>query len=307
MPKVSIVIPSYNRADYIPATLDSIIKQSFKDWELIFIDDGSTDTTESILANYISQDSRIKYFKQSNSERAVARSYGISLASGDYICLVDSDDLWYPDKLEKQLTIMYANPDTILCYAAVDRIDLDGKPAKSAPRQYQGYSGDVYEELLKRNFIPSVTPMIRAEFASKAAPQVTEFIPYEDWDFWLRLSRMGKFYHINEPLGAYRLHPGQSVQNVKAEKIEEVTLKVLDANTNDSSLISKEAYSLAYLRLAYWYIVSGKLNLARSKLYKALQLSYARLGDYRWYGLLVASILAYISPSLIKKLLGSFH
>ena len=301
MPKVSIVIPSYNRADYVSATIDSILSQTFRDWELIFIDDGSTDATESILAAYIS-DPRIKYFKQKNSERAVARSYGISLASGDYICLVDSDDIWYPEKLEKQLNTMYANPELILCYASVDRIDLSGHLMKPARRQYQGCSGDVYSELLKRNFIPSVTPMIRAEFARRVTPQVTEFIPYEDWDFWLRLSRLGKFYHIREPLGAYRLHPGQSVQNVKAEKIEEVTLKVLDANAG-----TREAYSLAYLRVAYWYIVSGKLSLGRMKLYKALKLSSSRIGDYRWHGLLIASILAYISPALVKKLLGSFH
>lgn len=303
MPKVSVVIPSYNRADYIPATIDSVLKQSFKDWELIFVDDGSTDATENILANYVKQDSRIKYFKQANSERAVARSYGMKLATGEYICLVDSDDIWYEDKLEKQITVMDASPDLVLCYASVDRIDLSGKPTKAARRQFQGFSGDIYKELLKRNFIPSVTPMFRRQSFTQIGDQVTAFIPYEDWDFWLRLSRLGKFYHIREALGAYRLHPGQSVQNVKAEKIEEVTIAVLNAN----AMNNKEAYSLAYLRLGYWYIVSGKLSTARTKLYKSLQLSPNRIWDYRWHGLLIASILAYISPGLVKKLLGSFH
>ncbi len=308
MPKVSIVIPSYNRADYIPATIDSVLQQTFTDWELIFVDDGSTDSTEAILANYLKQDPRIKYFKQTNSERAVARSYGMKLASGEYICLVDSDDIWYPAKLEKQLAVMDTNPELVLCYASVDRIDLEGKPVKAARRQYQGYSGDIYDELLKRNFIPSVTPMFRQCYFAQVGDQVTAFIPYEDWDFWLRLSRLGKFHHIREALGAYRLHPGQSVQNVKAEKIEEVTLAVLDANIlNSSSFTAKEAYSLAYLRLAYWYIVSGKLGIARNKLYESLQFSLNRILDYRWHGLLIASILAYISPSFVKKLLGSFH
>ncbi len=318
MSRVSIVIPSYNRAEYIAATIDSVIKQTFTDWELIFIDDGSTDNTEELVKRYVEADSRIKYFKQKNSERAVARSYGMSLAQGEYICLVDSDDIWYPEKLAKQVSVMDKDASLVLCYAAVDRIDLTGMPVKSAARQYQGYSGDIYNELLKRNFIPSVTPMFRQQYFIEVGAQRTEFIPYEDWDFWLRLSRLGNFHHIKEPLGAYRLHPGQSVQNVKAEKIEEVTLAVLKANTIDLPSViarsvatkqstSDDAFSLAYLRIAYWYLVSGKLSIARNRLIKSAASSTQRLLDYRWHGLLVASILAYIAPSFVKKILGSFH
>jgi len=325
MPKVSIVVPSYNRAEFLEATLQSIQNQSFKDFELIFIDDGSTDNTEELVKKIAADDPRIKYHKQKNSERAVARSYGLSLASAELLCLVDSDDLWYEDKLEKQIAIMDANPDVIFTYASVNRIDMEGNRVKSSPRQHEGFSGYVFYELLKRNFIPSVTPMFRKSIWDKVGNQVTEFIPYEDWDFWLKFSRQGKFHHIKEPLGDYRLHPGQSVQNVKADHIEKVTTLVLENNTspekidideylkmsstdmNEFSSIRNKAYSLANLRFGYWYIVAGDLGLARRKLMQAARHSSARYLDYRWYGLHLALLLKPVFGNFITKFLGSFH
>ena len=321
-PKVSVVVPSYNRAEYIAATITSILSQSFSDLELIFIDDGSTDNTEEIVQVYAKDDLRLKYFKQVNSERAVARSFGMSLAIGDYVCLVDSDDIWYPHKLEKQVEVMEQDPDLVCCYASVNRIDLSGMPVKTAARQHQGFSGEIYQDLLKRNFIPSVTPMIRAKYIKMAGDQRTEFIPYEDWDFWLRLARLGRFQHIREPLGAYRLHPCQSVQNVKAERIEEVTFKVLDsqkaqarswgleekASSPEPSASSfDEAYSLAHLRCAYWYIISGDLKVARDSLRKSPDANSKRAYDYRWWGLYFMSFAKKLMPGLVDNLLGSFH
>ncbi|MCH2228037.1 MAG: glycosyltransferase [Candidatus Caenarcaniphilales bacterium] len=331
-PLISVVIPSYNQAKYVADNINSILQQTYKNFEIIFIDDGSTDNTEEVLKPFIDKDSRLKYFKQVNSERAVARSYGISKAEGKYVCLVDSDDTWLPNKLETQLNIMENNPNIVLCYAAVNRINPENKPLANASRQQKGASGLVYFHLLKRNFVPSVTPMIRKSALDQVGTQVTDFIPYEDWDFWLRLSRFGEFFHIIEPLGNYRIHPGQSVQNVKAEKIEEVTLKVLDANTNidnfdavkehlpvkvssdnDLSKIleaeKREAYSLAYLRFAYWYILAEKPEFARSKLIESIQKNFLRILDIRFITLWVCS---YVSKSkifgkTIRSLLGKFH
>lgn len=327
MPEVSIIVPSYNRAEFLEATLASIQNQSFKDFEVIFVDDGSTDNTEEILRKFCEQDPRFKYFKQENSERAVARSYGLSLANSDLLCLVDSDDIWYPNKLEQQLKVMREDPEIVLSYASVNRIDMQGKAIRSKPRQHRGFSGYVFFDLLMRNFIPSVTPMFRKKAFEAVGKQNTEFIPYEDWDFWLRLSRQGKFFHIKEALGDYRLHPGQSVQNVKAQHIEKVTNFVLENNTNlekidlenylqqiglkkddkDFSQIVDEAYSLANLRFAYWYLIANEAQISQAKLLKALNLSKKRLLDYRWYGLWLAKTCKPIFGDLIIKLLGSFH
>lgn len=324
-PLISIVIPSYNQAKYIAYNLDSILAQTYSNFEVIFIDDGSKDNTAEILKNYTEKDSRIKYFHQNNSERAVARSHGISKANGKYICLVDSDDTWLPHKLETQLAAMENDPEIILCYAPVNRIDIENKPLKNAARQQEGYSGLIYKHLLMRNFIPSVTPMIRASVLKNIGDQVTDFIPYEDWDFWLRLSRCGKFHHIKEALGNYRLHPEQSVKNVKAPRIEEVTIKVLDANTQESLLEHaeclnfldldegnfqasvREAYSLAYLRIAYWHLVAGDSKTAQEKLKISLNKNTLRLIDPRFSVLWFCSYLSSFNKELVTKFLGGFH
>jgi glycosyltransferase involved in cell wall biosynthesis len=324
-PLISIVIPSYNQAKYIAYNLDSILAQTYSNFEVIFIDDGSKDNTAEILKSYSEKDSRIKYFYQNNSERAVARSHGISKANGKYICLVDSDDTWLPHKLETQLAVMENDPEIILCYAPVNRIDPENKPLKNAARQQEGYSGLIYKHLLMRNFIPSVTPMIRASVVKNIGDQVTDFIPYEDWDFWLRLSRCGKFHHIKEALGNYRLHPQQSIKNVKAPRIEEVTIKVLDANTQESLLehsdflnfldlnersfkaTVQEAYSLAYLRIAYWYLVAGDSKAAQEKLKVSLNKNTLRLIDPRFAVLWLCSYLSSFNKELITKFLGGFH
>lgn len=324
-PLISIVIPSYNQAKYIAYNLDSILAQTYSNFEVIFIDDGSKDNTAEILKSYTEKDSRIKYFYQNNSERAVARSHGISKANGKYICLVDSDDTWLPHKLETQLAVMENDPEIILCYAPVNRIDPENKPLKNAARQQEGYSGLIYKHLLMRNFIPSVTPMIRASVLKNIGEQVTDFIPYEDWDFWLRLSRCGKFHHIKEALGNYRLHPQQSVKNVKASRIEEVTIKVLDANTQEfllehAELLNfldlnkknfkasvQEAYSLAYLRIAYWYLVAGDSKIAQEKLKVSLNKNTLRLIDPRFIVLRLCCYLSSFNKELVTKFLGGFH
>ncbi len=333
MPKVSVIIPSYNRAEYIGETIESVLAQNFEDFELLFIDDGSTDSTEAIVARYVEQDSRIKYHKKTNEERAKARSYGISLATGDYIALVDSDDIWYPEKLEEQLDVFDAFPEVGFVYAAVDRIDMQGRSLAAAPRQREGFSGFVYFDLLNRNFVPSVTPMIKREILSTLGVQRTEFIPYEDWDFWLRISRRTQFHHIDEPLGAYRIHPQQSVQNVKPNQIEKVTLAVLDANTTDACLqeyvqtafegqsapatemnfeaVRDEAYSLAYLRMAYWYLLAGDTDSAKSRLERSVFKNDKRRRDWRWRGLNTAcDMYDWKIPGVanfITKKLGAMH
>ncbi len=377
-PLVSVVIPSYNQASFLAENLASILTQSYRNLEVIFIDDGSTDNTKEIITKI--NDERLKYVYQTNSERAVARSHGIKLATGKYVCLVDSDDIWYKNKVEQQVKVMENDPELVLCYASVDRIDEHSKKIKTAKRQQQGSSGYVYFDLLKRNFIPSVTPMIRKDILDEVGDQNTKFIPYEDWDFWLKIARLGKFKHLKKALGAYRLHSAQSVQNVKAYKIAEVTMAVLKENTRiDPFSLSNEhylyladrrfgtdftqkksaefaaadpdkkqknlqkylkmeekalkvserrekllaeldrikvrlykrevngAFSLAHMRLSYWYIIANENSKARAELFKVLQYNKLNASDYRWYGLMVVSYLRPVFGKVIVDLLGSYH
>lgn len=107
MPKISVITPAYNASEFLSETIESVLKQTFKDWEMIIIDDCSNDNTFEIANNYSKQDSRIKVIKnETNSGVAATRNHGLDVATGEYIAFVDSDDLWLPEKLEKQLSFM---------------------------------------------------------------------------------------------------------------------------------------------------------------------------------------------------------
>lgn len=306
---VSVIVPTYNRADFIAATLDSIRNQSYSNFEVLIIDDGSTDDTERIVDRFIKTDSRFKYYKQKNSERAIARKEGLKKAQGEYICFLDSDDLWYSHKLERQINLFEQDPELVCVYSAVNRIDHKGQSLKKAPRQHEGYSGNIYHKLLERNFIASPSPLIRKHYLDKIGDQKTELIPYEDWDFWLRLSKLGKFYFIQEALADYRIHLGQSTYNVNAEHIEDISLKILEEHLEEikDSNLSKRILSLASLRFAYWYILADKQEEAKLRLYTSIDLDDERFFDYRWWGLLCSLLLYSCLPNWTKKFLGAFH
>ena len=106
--KVSVAIPTYNRAHYICETIDSVLVQTYKDYEIIVVDDGSTDNTREILKRY---GGKIKYFYQANQGQASAWNYAVSQSSGEYIAFLDDDDLWFPEKLERQVEVLDKNPD----------------------------------------------------------------------------------------------------------------------------------------------------------------------------------------------------
>lgn len=151
MPRISVVIPVYNGEKPIRETIDSILNQTFSDFELIMINDGSQDSTLDILTNV--QDPRLKVFSYPNVGLSASRNRGISHACGEFIAFLDADDLWTPDKLEAQLLALEENPQAVLAYSWTDFIDESG--------QLLGFgisytiTGDVYTELLVLNFVGS--------------------------------------------------------------------------------------------------------------------------------------------------------
>ena len=285
MPKVSVIIPTYNRGRYISSTVDSVLRQTFDDLEVVVVDDGSTDDTRDKLKKY---NSRIKVIHQKNSERALSRNTGVANSTGKYIAFLDSDDLWLEDKLEKQVEILDESPDTVLVFGQSQRINAEDEQIKTAKRQIKGESGNVFEKLLLRNFIVSATPLLRREGFETTAGFQTQYIPYEDWGFWLRFSLLGKFHFIPEPLAKYRIHPEQSVKLAGAEKIEEVTLALLNDSFKLKAIpeeIKNKSLGLANLRFCYWYLLANQPEKAKEKINKALNFYPRFLLDLRWHGL----------------------
>jgi glycosyltransferase involved in cell wall biosynthesis len=210
MPKVSVIIPTYNRADLLPRAIQSVINQTYKDWELLIIDDGSTDNTKEIVEGFIKKDSRIKYFYEENSGApGRPKNFGIQKSNGKYIAFLDSDDEWLPEKLERQISVFKLddNIGLVSCEAfiadqdgnIVDRIRMDQVPV-----------GGVLPEILLKDFMFSCSSIVIPKSVFEhigLRDENPEIGIAEDREYELRIATNGyKFIVIHEPLFKYFVH-----------------------------------------------------------------------------------------------------
>ena len=202
MPTISVVIPAYNAERTILETLASVQQQTFSEFELIVINDGSTDRTLELLDTV--KDSRLKVFSYTNGGLPTARNRGISHATGEFIAFLDADDLWTPDKLELQLAALQQHPEAGLAYSWTESfIDEQGKTFY--PPNPISFEGNVYAELLVNNFMASGSnPLIRKQ----AIESIGEFDPAcagcADWDYWLRVAAQWHFVVVPKTQILYR-------------------------------------------------------------------------------------------------------
>lgn len=199
-PAVTVITPTYNRAHLLPRAIDSALGQTFKDFELLVIDDGSTDATADLLAGYTGRDERIHYLVQpENGGVSAARNRGFREGRGRYFALLDSDDEWLPHKLERQITAFEQAPQEVgLFYTAVHT--LGPRTWTDEPR----YRGDVSSKLLVRNVIHGTSSvMLRREAVEQTGFFDEEIPAIEDWDYWIRLSRLFEIDFVPEVLSRY--------------------------------------------------------------------------------------------------------
>ena len=212
-PLVSVVIPSYNRAQYIAETIESVLAQTYTNIEVIVIDDGSTDNTREAVAPYVP---RVQYVWQENSERGASRNHGLRLAKGEFIAFLDSDDLWTPEKLEEDLRVFEENPNAGVLYSDLDLIDSEGRQLKTLKRN--GYTGNVTEQLLTDNFVSIGAHLIRRSFADQVGGfrEERELSGSEDWEFWVRLSCVTEFAYLPKATTKIRTHPANTMSDAGA-------------------------------------------------------------------------------------------
>lgn len=216
-PVVSIIIPTYNCELYIAETVASVLNQSFKDIELIVVDDGSTDSTREIVASI---NGPLRLITQSNAGVCVARNRGIREATGKYICLMDHDDYWFPHKLARQVDLLEQQPEIGVVYSSfilwhrgegngkfppVESFDLNVYADDITPE----FSGWIYHQFLLDCWMLTSTAMFRAEIFAQCGT-FDESLPYsEDWDLWLRISHSYPFIQLRRPSTLYRQHAHQ--------------------------------------------------------------------------------------------------
>ncbi|WP_329805040.1 glycosyltransferase family 2 protein [Flavobacterium facile] len=239
IPKISVLMPVYNSELYIKEAIDSILNQTFTDFELIIIDDASTDKSVEIIQSYT--DSRIQLIvKPQNSGYTNSLNYGLTIAKGEYIARMDSDDISMPERFAKQVGFLEANKDVVVCGSVFNIIGTG--EIINVPEEHE----DIKFGMLLRCRIGHPTVMIRKRVLIENNINYNhEMEPAEDYDLWVRLSEIGKLYNLKEPLLSYRIHQNQ-VSTSRNEKQKEASKKVkirqLKALDDSVNLIQQEVF-----------------------------------------------------------------
>lgn len=219
---VSIIMPVYNSALYIRQAIDSIVNQSYSEWELICIDDGSVDDSVAIVRSF--DDPRIRLVVlDKNGGVAAARNKGLSLANGSWIAFLDSDDIAHRERLERQVRYMLQHPEAAAVFTRVRLVDVYGNPHGSWPDDEKTLSSaDIHRLLPYRNCLAQPSAMIRADVLGKFAYRV-EYHDSEDWALWLELTAAGHTLHkLDETLVDYRIRPSSETARSNASPFKKL-------------------------------------------------------------------------------------
>lgn len=266
---VSIIIPTYNRASFIQQTILSVLDQTLQDFEIIIIDDNSNDNTKEIVDSFF-HDDRIIYLKNSkNMGPGAARNIGLKIAKGKYIAFLDSDDLWLPKKLETQIRYMEENPQFHLVYSNGWMINTKGETIQIYLNKRHNVEGNIFPDLLKRNFIMNITVMMRRGVFETIGllNEDLSIVAVEDYEYWLRVSMHFNIGYINEPLALYRIHT-ENISKAKSVAIlRQRVLKTILHNYNCPQKFYEQIENiierLNYSASVYCWKNSDKANAKR--------------------------------------------
>ncbi len=223
--QISIVVPCFNYGHFLPKTLESVLKQSYSNWECIIIDDGSTDNTRNVARKYQELDERFKYAFQENKGLSAARNKGIELAVGDFFQFLDADDLIESNKLEIQLSFLIENPEVDIVYGDMLRFLSDQPDVRFKTRPQNDYDwmpktsgkgADLIHQLIIQNIMVVSAPLIRSGVIQKTGVFNTSLRSGEDWEYWLRCALKGcsfSYFEGNETKTLIRSHPNSMMNN----------------------------------------------------------------------------------------------
>lgn len=273
METVSVVIPTYNRERLLPEAIDSVLSQTVRASEIIVIDDGSTDKSEEVFERY-SQD--IILIRQRNSGASAARNAGIRAASGSLIAFLDSDDIWLPNKLARELECFNNDPELALVHS--DVFSQKGGVRVRAKAGRKKFSGNCYFEFFSNSpEFPSLpTVVVRASAIARVGVFDESLRTSEDIDLWLRIARFFRFGFVDEPLVIRRVH-GENLSNDMSKFFDTdlaVYEKALKEDPNLLDAVGRVTYfgrlsQIAY-SAGYWNYKNGCMSVARRFLIKSL-------------------------------------
>jgi glycosyltransferase involved in cell wall biosynthesis len=271
-PKVSVILPTYNRATLLGTAIESVLGQSFQDLELIVVDDGSADDTEKLVRRYQDSDARVRYLRQANRGISAAMNAGIHAASGQLIARLDSDDLWLPDLLETEVSILEARPEIGLVYSRGQWMDQDLNPLATTVGQTLHFPNDTLGSMLWGDATCNITVVARRECFDRAGFFDEALATSEDWDMWLRTAFHYDFVFVDRVLAHVRRHEGNatSAQVPSYAAFLGSRRKVLDKFFSRGDLSPRIARmrAIAYRNL---YIYEGNIWVAFREWKRALR------------------------------------
>jgi glycosyltransferase involved in cell wall biosynthesis len=282
MPKVSVIIPTYNRARLIAEAIRSVLDQTYQDFEIIVIDDGSTDNTREVVGSF--KDPRIKYIYQENRGVCIARNNGIKNSNGDYIIFLDSDDMLLKNAITIEASILDSFPNVALSYGqlfAIDekeRVIVLSKPKHRRPGVYQGTKEILNFLRYSNNIGTSITMVRRSSIIDVGLFDPAFSSGSEDFELWVRIAKKYAVSYIAEPVGKYRVHSSGISAGRDIDEIEKSQTRIFDGIFNDAQLgplfssHRPRAYFQLHLRFASYAYAERKMNVSRKYLFKALQI-----------------------------------
>lgn len=267
-PKVSVIIPTYNRAHLIDKSIQSVLNQTYQNFEIIIVDDASTDNTEEVVNSFASQ--KIIYLKHEKNKGAnAARNSGIAIAKAGLLAFNDSDDKWMPTKLEKQIKIIEnAEHNVGIVYTGFYQIINNNK--SYIPSIYvKQKDGNIHQSLLDGNFVSTQTVLVKKECFKKLGFFDEELPRLQDWELWLRLSKCYKFKFIDEPLVIAVVQPNSITNNSNALA---VALELIITKHFKNEGISPQIKSRHHLQLAKSLYFVGRKKDALTYYCEAIKL-----------------------------------
>jgi glycosyltransferase involved in cell wall biosynthesis len=253
--EVSIVVAAYNQAPLLAQAIDSVRAQTFADWELVVVDDGSTDDTPEVVARR-ADDPRIVYVRQARAERCVARNRGIAASTGRLVAFLDADDLWRPEKLARQVAALAAEPAAGLCYTIARFVDAAGRPLPIR-KPARPLAGDAFACLMRGNVLILASVVVRRACLDEAGGFDPALARYgcEDWDLWLGIARRHPVAVVDEELTLYRRHDA----NTGWERVLAGALMVVDRWYADAETAARAGVSHRTVRALQLWLNAASL------------------------------------------------
>ncbi len=277
-PIVSVVIPTYNRKDIISRAINSVLNQTYENYEIIIIDDGSTDGTIEYIKNHFN--SKIKCISQKNKGASAARNRGISEANGKYIAFLDSDDEWVESKLKDQFAFLDKNPEIALLCGRTYRSDNVKRVNSSLSKSIVG---NLFNTLFMHSFVSTPTVIAKKEVLDAVGGFDTSYKSAEDFDLWLKITKNYKCAFLPDLVAIVN----RGKDNLSTDKItlHLHALTILENHYDKNRIprnVYKKAMSDTYIALGRNYLKSGQISKAKKSFIKSFRIFPFRLRSIRY-------------------------